>query len=287
MSYSNFVPVVWAKNIEKAMQETHVFAKHCDREVEGALKEAGDTVKFTSMGTPTIHDVDYDDRNEDIEGPETLADASFTMQVRKIADFNFMVGDIDAKIANKKLLPHIKKELTPAMTGKIDRYIASFALRDEAVKLYAQAVKAIRGNTTSSAKNVLEIIDDAAQKLFENNVPERTPVFLTVSPRFYTMVKQAYGDLDTDNSDIMRLGRVGRYNDVTLERSNNVAKSTDGTIDYMFCRTEKYMGYAEVVNNVEGYRPEAKHADAVKGRVLYDAKILRPKQGIVVNVKYA
>jgi hypothetical protein len=101
------------------------------------------------------------------------------------------------------------------------------------------------------------------------------------------LAKNAYRDLDTDNSDILKLGKVGKYNDVSLQRSRNVAVTDNGTTDRMLCRTKGFMGFAELVKNLVPYIPDKYVDDAIKGEYLYDAKILRPKEGFSIDCTYA
>ncbi len=134
--------------------------------------------------------------------------------------------------------------------------------------------------------NVLEKIDAAIQKLYENDVTPSTEVVLTCSPRFYFLLKQAYTKLDTDNSKMLENGRVGRYGNVTVKMSNNVATASAGAVDLIMLRTKRAIAYVNPMTHTEPYRPEKKFSDAVKGFILYDGKIVRPKEMIVMNVKY-
>ncbi len=287
MSVTNFSPVVVAKKMMMDLKEDHVFAKWCDRSPEEELlRAAGNTVKFESLGDPTLEDFDFEDRNQDFPDLNTPEDAGFIMQVRRIIRFNEGIGNIDKLIADKKLMSVIREKITAGIAGKVDRYIASFATRKDTPVLYKTPVKVTEGKTTTTETNILRVIDKAAEKLYDNGVNERTPILFTVSSRFYTMTKNAYGDLDTDNSDILKLGKIGKYNDVSIQRSRNIAKSADGNTDYMLCRTKGFMGYAELVRAVIGYTPDKSVDDAVKGEVLYDAKIIRPKEGFTVAVTY-
>ena len=45
--------------------------------------------------------------------------------------------------------------------------------------------------------------------------------------------------------------------------------------------------FVNPLTHTEAYRPEKSFADAVKGYALFDGKVVRPKEIINVNVKYA
>jgi hypothetical protein len=52
-------------------------------------------------------------------------------------------------------------------------------------------------------------------------------------------------------------------------------------------RAKRAIAFAQPLTHTEAYRPEKKFADAVKGFILYGAKVVRPKEIININVKYA
>lgn len=52
-------------------------------------------------------------------------------------------------------------------------------------------------------------------------------------------------------------------------------------------RTQRAIAYANPLTHTEAYRPEKKFADAVKGYILFDAKVVRPKEVLNINVKYS
>ncbi|MBQ7846913.1 MAG: P22 coat protein - protein 5 domain protein, partial [Clostridia bacterium] len=91
------------------------------------------------------------------------------------------------------------------------------------------------------------------------------------------------------NSQILKNGKVGMYGNVTVKMSNNVYKSkttADGDTDNIMMRTKRAVAFAKPLTHTEAYRPEKKFADAVKGFILFDAKVVRPKEMININVTY-
>jgi hypothetical protein len=132
--------------------------------------------------------------------------------------------------------------------------------------------------------NVLGEIDKALERLYENNVKPNGRIMMEVPPWFYMLLKQAYTSLDTHNSQMLENGRVGRYGNVMVKMSNNVAKDAAGNSMVML-HTDKATAFVNPMTHTEAYRPEKGFSDAVKGFVLYQAKIVRPKELIVMNVK--
>lgn len=287
MAYQNFIPTVWNEGIERELERLCVFAEDCNRKYEGDVKKKGESVTILGVGKPTIKSIAKADRNNDIDGPEEIEDTSVIMYIEQIRYFNYMVGDIDKAQSVGGVMDALNQETSEALANEIDRYIAGKAVDSSVPKLFENPVKVVDGVAAAGEMNVLHILDEAIQKLYENDVNDSTEIVVTISPRFFTLFKRAYVTKDTDNSEMLKNGKVAKYGNVTVKRSNNVKKSDDGTTDYIMIRTKRAIAYAKPLTHTEPYRPEKKFADAVKGFILFDAKVVRPKEVITINVKYA
>ena len=275
MSYNNFIPRVWAKAIEHELEKAHVFAEDCNKQYEGEVSNLGDTVKILGVGKPTVKTQVGGDIK--LTGAEKVATTSVSMPIEHVSYFDYLVGDIDKAQAKGGLMEALNKEATNAVADEMDKLIASMAKDKLAVKHTATA-------TTITEDNILKTIDDVLAKLYTNNVKPNDFISMTVPPWFYMKLKQAYTALDTDNSKMLENGKVGRYGNVVVRMSNNVAQDTNGN-DLIMIRTNKAVAFANPKVHTEPYRPEAGFADAVKGFVLYDAKIVRPKEMFILNCK--
>ncbi len=280
MAYEKFIPELWSEAIQRELEGSYVFAEDCNRQWEGDVKKKGDTVHILGVGKPTIKTLARTEASNDIEGPEEVADNDVILVIDQIRYFNYMVGDIDRAQAVGGLMDALSKETSEALADTVDQYIAGFAV-DEDVEKLAPAAQ------TVSKDNVLDILDAAIQKLYENDVKNSTEVVVTISPRFYTLFKQAYIKADTNNSAMLKNGRVATYGNVTVKMSNNVHKTDGGATDNIMIRTKRAIAFAQPLTHTEAYRPEKKFADAVKGFILYGAKVVRPKEIVNINVKYA
>ena len=287
MAYQNFIPTVWNEGIERELERLCVFAEDCNRKYEGDVKKKGESVTILGVGKPTIKSIAKADRNNDIDGPEEIEDTSVIMYIEQIRYFNYMVGDIDKAQSVGGVMDALNQETSEALANEIDRYIAGKAVDSSVPKLFENPVKVVDGVAAAGEMNVLHVLDEAIQKLYENDVNDSTEIVVTISPRFFTLFKRAYVTKDTDNSEMLKNGKVAKYGNVTVKRSNNVKKSDDGTTDYIMIRTKRAIAYAKPLTHTEPYRPEKKFADAVKGFILFDAKVVRPKEVITINVKYA
>ncbi len=289
MAYQNFIPTVWNEGIERELERICVFAEDCNRKYEGSVKEKGESVKILGVGKPTIKSIAKANKNNDIDTPEEIEDTSVIMYINQIRYFNYMIGDIDKAQSVGGIMDALEQETSEGLANEVDAYIASKAVDDSVSALYGNTpVKVVAAETdVAGEKYVLDILDEAVQRLYENDVKSTTEIVVTVSPRFFTRFKKAYVSKDTDNSEMLKNGKVAKYGNVTVKMSNNVHKTDNGTVDNIMIRTQRAIAYAKPLTHTEPYRPERKFADAIKGFILFDAKVVRPKEIININVKYA
>ena len=280
MAYSNFIPSVWSESINRELERACVFAEDCNRQYEGEVSKKGDSVHILGVGKPTIKSLSRENASGEIDAAEEVSDTSVILGINQIRYFNYKVGDIDKAQAIGGLMDALSEETSESLANEIDKYIAEMVLDESVNKLTATP-------TVVTKENVLSILDDAIEALQENDVNMASGVTVTVSPRFYKLFKQAYSAVDTDNSDMLKNGKVATYGNVTVKLSNNVAKSDSGATDNIMIRSKRAIAFVNPVTHTEAYRPEKSFADAVKGYALFDGKVVRPKEIINVNVKYA
>ena len=280
MAYNNFIPSIWEESINRELERVCVFAEDCNRQYEGSISKKGDSVHILGVGKPTIKTLERSNASGEIDEAEEIEDTSVIMNVSQIRYFNYKVGDIDKAQAVGGLMDALSAETSEGLANEMDKFIATMATDS--------AVNKLTGTPTVVTKdNILSLIDDAIQKLQENDVNMACGIVVTVSPRFYKLFKQAYASLDTDNSTLLKNGRVGMYGNVTVKLSNNVAKTDSGATDNIMIRTKRAIAFVNPLTHTEAYRPEKSFADAVKGYALFDGKVVRPKEIININVKYA
>lgn len=281
MAYENFIPELWAESINRELERVCVFAEDCNRQYEGTVAKKGDTVHILGIGKPTIHTLERANASGNIEEAEEVDDNSIPLKIEQIRYFNYKVGDIDKAQAVGGLMDALAEETSEGLANAMDKFIADMAIDADVVKLNAA------GAVKVTKDNVLTMLDDAIQALQENDVNMTKGVTVTVSPRFYKLFKQAYLSNDTNNSEMLKNGKVAMYGNVTVKLSNNVCKTADGAEDNIMIRTKRAIAFVNPLTHTEAYRPEKSFADAVKGFALFDGKVVRPKEIININVKYA
>lgn len=273
MAYKNFIPTIWAEQINRDLERAHVFVADTNQQYEGNVSKMGDTVRILGIGKPTITTQVGTDVT--LTTPETVPDSSVSLLIDHVSYFNYMVDDIDKRQAVGGLMDALSKEATEGLANEMDWAVSNLSAAVDAVKVDPT-------DTQITKANILNFIDTGIQKLYENDVTPNTEITMTVPPWFYTILKQAYIDLDTDNSNMLENGRVGRYGNVIVRMSNNVYTDANNH-SLIQLKTKKAIAFAKPMIHTEAYRPELKFSDAVKGFVLYGTRIVRPKEMVVLN----
>lgn len=287
MSYSNFIPSVWAEGINRELERKCVFLEDCHTKYEGKVKKAGESVTILGIGKPTITRVAKSAGSIKLDAPETIEDSSVIMYINQIAYYNYKIDDIDKAQAVGGIMDALDAETSEGLANEVDKYISSFAVDKSVPKLYKTPVviKAKESEVSgANDKYVLDVIDEGVEKLQENDVPATTALVITISPKFYRRFKKAYRTEDTDNSSILKHGKVAEYGNVIVKLTNNVHKV--GDVEHVMMRTKRAIAFAKPLTHSEAYRPESGFEDAVKGFILFDAKVVRPKEVIDIPVQY-
>lgn len=271
MAYQNFIPTVWAETINRELEKAHVFVTDTNRQYEGDVKAKGDSVRILGVGKPTI--TTQLGKKITLGAAEDVADQSITLPINHVAYFNYKVDDIDKRQSVGGLMEALSKETSEGLADEMDKFVANLALDKSAVVADATAV-------TITKDNILSEIDKLLVKLLENDVKRTSKITLTLPPKFSMILKQAYTDLDTNNSEMLKNGVVGKYNGIIIKESNNCAQDTNK--NYMLqMKTNRAIAFVNPMTHIEPYRPEGGFSDAVKGFILYDGIIARPKELIV------
>lgn len=278
MSYDKFKKKVWIARIEKDLERDLILAQDTNRNYEGAVVNVGDSVKIIGAGKVTIR-TNKDGKAVPLSDPEKLVETEVSMAIKTISDFNFNVDDIDQAQGAGKALDIYTQEASRGLADEIDKNIAEQAKDPLAfVHKGGEAIKITKANC-------LEVLDDMLLTLQKNDVkPSREKVTVYVSPEFHKFLRQRTIDIDTNNHEMLKRGAVGMYNNIDIKVSNNVCN--EGGTDYIMMKTKNAIASAEPKKTVEPYRPEKGFSDAVKGFVLYDSKLVRPKEMVVLKAKY-
>lgn len=273
MAITNFIPTVWSENLYQELDKKYIAVANCNRDFEGEIHEKGNTVRICGIGNVVVSEYT---KNANMNAPSSLSDTARELVIDQAKYFNFQIDDIDRAQASPKLMELAMKNAASALANDADRYVFG---------LYSQAGSTIECNDTS-AENIVNLIIDARTKLFTNNVANPEDIVIEVTPEIAGMILKAKVNLSTDNTDVMEAGCIGAIGGCKIYVSNNVeVLETDaGNKHKCLARTKRAIAFAEQLSEIDAYRPELRFADAVKGLHLYGAKVVYPKEMVLLDL---
>ena len=273
MAITNFIPTVWSENLYQELDKKYVAVANCNRDFEGEIREKGNTVRICGIGDVIVSDYT---KNSNMNSPSSLSDTSRDLKIDQAKYFNFQIDDIDRAQASPKLMELAMKNAASALANDADRYVYS---------LYSQAGATIKCADVK-VDNIVNLIIDARTKLFNNNVSDPEDIVIEVTPDIAGLIMKAKVNLSTDNTDVMEAGCIGAIGGCKIFVSNNV-KKVEGETGYehkCLARTKRAIAFAEQLSEIDAYRPELRFADAVKGLHLYGAKVVYPKEMVLLDL---
>lgn len=269
----DFIPTVWAARLLAALDKALVYgqANVVNRDYEGEIKQAGNTVKIASIGDVVVDDYTKD---TDIGDPQTLTDEEQTLLINNSKYFNFYVDNIDRAQMNVNVLDEAMRRSAYALRDIADNFLA--ATMDAAVP----AGNKIGSTTTPKVPtkdDAYEYLVDLGVLLDENNVPTEGR-FVVVPAWFHgLMLKDERFVKSGTQSGERRLknGEVGEAAGFSILKSNNVPQTT-GAKYKIIAGHPIATAYVEQIVDVQTYKPQKRFGDAVKGLHVYGAKVVRP-----------
>ncbi len=186
--------------------------------------------------------------------------------------FNFQIDDIDRIQATPKLMDEALRVAANALAKEADKYV--FGLYSE-----ANDDNVVHYDSVDET-NVVDYILSGLLKLQNNGVTD--DIVIEVSPDVASLILKAKIALATDNAQALEQGCIGSIAGCKVFVSNNVAVEDD--FHKCFIRTKRAIAFAEQLSEVEAYRPELRFADAVKGLMLFGAKIVYQDELVVLDI---
>lgn len=271
MAITNFIPEVWAATLQSSLKKSLVFGGSavCNRNYQGDIANAGDTVRITSVNRPTISTYT---RNVTSISPENLTDAERTLVIDQSKYFAFELDDLDAaqSLNGGALMQEAASEAAYALADIYDTFVAGLYVG-------VDANNAIGTTSITTAALAVTGLLNLKVKLDVANVPQQGR-YVVIPPWYHALVltSDLFVRADASGSTTaLREGFMGRAFGFDVMLSNNCINVTGD--DYII--QAGYNGaitVADQIAKVEAYRPESAFSDALKGLSLYGAKLVRP-----------
>jgi hypothetical protein len=288
MSIANARPTIWSSKILRALNTLLVYASPAviNRDYEGEVSEAGDTVKITTLGDVEVKTYT---RDTDIASPEALTDAALTLAIDQQDYFNFQVDNIDRRQANVPLMDEAARRAAYGLRKKTDEFVA---------KLYKDIDTGQVIGTDGSPKHGLKA-EEAYNNLVELGVlldQTDTPddSRFTIVPPFIVGALQkdvrftGYGTVSNRSQlekgmPVQANGYIGEAAGFKIYQSNQVP-NTSGAKYKVVAGHPMAWSFVDQLSKVVAYEPEKRFADALKGLHVYGGKVVRPSQLALLTV---
>ena len=268
MAITNFIPEVWSASILEALRAKLVFPSLCNRDYEGDIREAGDTVHITGYDDVTVKKYT---RGTNIT-VDAVTDANKgTLTIDQSDYFAFKVNDLDKVQAKADLTGNFTNSAAYNMALNVEKYISG--LMDKAATAPAKTI-----SVTTPSDAYLAVVE-ARKQLDKQNVPTEGR-WIVVSPDFYALLLQDSRFIEGTEAghNTLLKGVVGSVSGFTVVESNNVPTvSGKPSKQSIIAGTNAATTFAQQVNKVEAMRMQDDFADMVRGLDLYGGLVVRPE----------
>jgi hypothetical protein len=276
MTVNHFKPQIWSKLLLAALQKALVYGGPgvVNRDYEGSISEAGDTVHISSIGDPTVSDYTGSVSWEDLQ------DAGQSLVIDQAKYFAFKVKDLDKRQAAGDLQAFVEKRANYKLADQADQFVANLYTGVAS----ANALGTIPVTTSTPTDAYDKILVPLKVTLDNANVP--TPGRYVVVPPWLhgrLLLDSRFIKVnESGTSEGLRNGHVGTAAGFDILMSNNAPLVTGD--DYaVMAGTPDAISFVDQIVEMEAMRLEGDFADGVRGLHVYGGKLIRP-DGIATAV---
>ena len=286
MSIKNFIPTIWSTKILQHMRDNLVYAGLVNRDYEGEITRRGSSVEVSMPGEVTIKDMPSRTHGDtkairEIDAPEGMEVQKVTLLIDQEKYFNFGVDDVDKVQMNLDLMNSYTESASYGFQSTIEKHVA---------EIMAKEAKLVLGSDQQpvalTSENIYKELIKMKVGLDKANVP---PV-----GRFVVLPPEAEGLLLEDNKfvyvgtssseDSLKNGKVFRACGFDIAISNNVP--VEGNKYKIIATYKGSTTFAQQLLETKAYSPEKGFGDALKGLVVFGAKVVRPGKIVCMTATF-
>lgn len=273
MAVTSFIPELWNARLLYALEKNHVATNLVNRNYEGEIKNAGDTVHINTLGAVSVRtytqgtDLSYD----------ALSTTDQTLEIDQQKYFAFSLDDVDKAQAAGDIMDTAMGRAAYSLADVSDAFLLGKIAAGGSSSNYVGSSGSPVALTTSNIYSSIVALRTALDK---QNVPTQGRT-LVVPPEAYALLLQdaRFTSVQGIADGVITNGLVGRVAGFDIYMSNNVVKTSADTPVYSItAQVADATTYAEQIIKTEALRPEASFSDAVRGLHVYGAKVTRPEE---------
>lgn len=264
-----FKPELWSKELLRKINDAGVMLDCVNRDYEGEIKNAGDTVHIQKIGDVTVKDYD----TKAIEYQE-LDGETDTLVINQKKYFAFKVDDIEKVQAN---IAYMQKYLNQAKKACVlvqDTFLLG--------KAADAAAKNQMGEVTLTKTNAYDTLIDMRTLLADANAIDASGLgadgkrpYLVVNPKIGGIIRKcpefthatAIGDAN------IRKGSIGTFAGFDIKESTNLKEATEKTL--IMAGTTEAITFASQIVKMDTLRDKDSFSDLVRGLYVYGAKTVQ------------
>ncbi len=285
MAIDMFVPEYWSAVLQRHLDNTLVYAQPeiCNRDWEGEISEAGDTVHINKIGDPEIKDYDP---GVDMDAPEEPDGTTQTLTVDQFKYFNVMIDDVNKAQANVNLLQQFGARAGVQMANTIDAFVGGKIAAAATVNVTGTDATPIKVKADGSGDfTPYELAVEMRRQLKSQEVPIND-IWMVIDADLEAEIledpKYIEGGSEL-NAATVRSGLIGRIAgfQVLVTQAVPTSPGSGGTkvpnVKVLAGAGNYATTFASQVTEMKAYEPERRFGDATKGLEVYGAKVLEPE----------
>lgn len=271
MAITNFIPEIWSASLLQNLRDNLVYGSSpiINRNYEGDIARAGDTVHITSFADPEVRAYT---KNGSITW-DLLTDATQALLVDQSNYFAFKVDDIDKRQALPGFIDETTRGASYNLSSEADGYLSGLMAAgvDAGNQIGAATVGAVQGDA-------YDLLVEYRTLLTRANTPAQGR-WVVVPPEVYAALLKDDRFIRADaagTTDGLRNGFVGRAAGFDIFEANTVPFDSTAGAYTVLAGHSMATTYAEQIASVESVRLQDTFGDGVKGLHLFGAKVVRP-----------
>lgn len=270
-----FRPEFWSKELLRNLDNTGVMLDCVNRDYEGEIKNAGDTVHIQKAGdinigtyAPATAAIQYD----------ALDGETDVLKVDQQKYWGFMVPDIDKVQANVALAEKYMRRAKVAIANAKDAYLLGLAQTD--------AANTITGTVALTASNIYGTLVNMFEKLARANAIDaagkgedgKRP-WIVLPPEVISIIKQSpeASHSTTLGDDVIRKGAIMTYAGFDIKQSTVFTAPTSSASGIIVAGTTEAITYADQIIKTETVKDKDYFGDYVRGLYVYGALTAQPE----------
>lgn len=276
-TYGDFIPEIWSKRLGELLYDNAVMLQCVNRNYEGEIKNAGDTVNILTPGAISVSSLHGDNitYNE-------VAPGSQQLKISQKKVFAFKINDVASAQAGIDLMEAHLVNAKKAIEVDQDSYLLSLHTDAAAENIIGASASAAEITTSNVYGKFVEL----SKTLKKSNAFKEKAAWVVVNPDVEAVLLQCeqFTSSFQAGEKTLRDGAIGRIAGMDVMVSCNLKADTNSAIP-VIAGTNEAITFASQVSKIEKIRDINSFSDLIRGLYLYGAKVVQPKALAVSYMK--